>query len=157
LLADFVLKLCLNYDKMSDLSSKSYFDSSRHVQELTPKNFDDTHTWRLKSDALNKCRSVDCGCCVILFYAPWCPHCKKMKDVWEELGKIAKFFDVYAFNCEKYQERVGEIREEMPSLITSFPTMVVYQKGEPTEHIGMSDRSLEGLLEDCMRVCGSKV
>ena len=127
--------------------TESYFDSSSHVVELSPSDFDNTLSWKLGSSK--------CNCCVILFYLPWCPYCKAVKNDWEKLGKVAKFFDVYAFNAEKNKKHMLQIKEELPDLIRGYPTIIVYKKGEPVEKIGEDEvsRSFSRLLSDIMRVC----
>ena len=90
--------------------STSFFSNSRFVKELTSKDFDETELWKLKK---NKC-------CIILFYAPWCPYCKAVKDVWNDLGEKAIFYRVYAMNCQKEQVWVNKVKEDLPSLIPHY-------------------------------------
>ncbi len=92
----------------------------------------------------------------MLFYAPWCPHCKKLKQVWENLAKIAAFFNVYAFNCEKFKAHLAKIQSDMPNLIQGFPTIIIYKHSNPVEKVGEteSEREVSHLVNACMRVCG---
>jgi len=128
--------------------SADYFANSRFVKELNPSDFDSIKTWKLLKDK----------CCIILFYAPWCPYCKALKDTWENLGEKATFFNVYAFNCEKNSSHIQQIKEELPELVTGYPTIIVYKKGIPVKKIGFTqeDRSLSNLLSVCMNACKSK-
>lgn len=114
----------------------------RFVQELKPSDFDPITTWKLK----------DKECSIVLFYCPWCPRCQAIKETWKELGRVAAFFNVLAFNCEKYKRHMLKIKEDAPELIRGYPTIVVYQKGSPVEDY-QGDRSLESLLKTCMRIC----
>lgn len=125
---------------MSD--SASYFENSLYVKELTPKDFDNVSTWKLKNLA----------CSVVLFYAPWCPHCKAIKDVWSQLGKTASFINVFAFNCEKYSGHLMKIKEDMPNLVKGFPTIIYYTDGTPTENFE-GERTHNNLLKKSMSVC----
>jgi len=120
----------------------SYFSKSKFVKELTPKDFEGVATWRLK----------DKKCSIVLFYADWCPHCKIIKDEWEKLGEVAAFFEVYSFNCAKYMSHLGKIREDMPELIKSFPTIIFYSGGQPVEAY-KGERTHPNFLKACMRVC----
>ncbi len=120
----------------------SYFLQSHFVKELSPKDFNSISSWKLKE---NKCA-------IILFYKPGCPYCKDIKGTWSQLGETAAFFDVYAFNSEKYHAHVAKIREEMPNLITSYPTIIIYQDGTPQEHYEGS-RDWKHLTLACARVC----
>jgi|694.fasta_scaffold06067_8 thiol-disulfide isomerase/thioredoxin len=133
-----------------DIPSKddqSYFTGNKFVTELSSKDFDEKEPWKLKSGK----------CTAILFYAPWCPHCKNVKDTWIELGKIATFFDICAFNCVSNVEHYEKMKEDLPDLRNGFPTMIVYKKGEPSEMIGETseDRKLNNFLKSCMRICES--
>ena len=122
----------------------SYFRKSKFVKELAPHDFEGVATWKLK----------DKKCAAVLFYADWCPHCKAIKDEWEKLGSLAAFFEVYAFNCARHARHTEKIREDMPGLIKSYPTIIFYTKGEPREaYVG--ERTHANFLKACMRVCQS--
>nr|QBK85490.1 MAG: thioredoxin [Marseillevirus LCMAC101] len=125
--------------------STSYFEGSRFVEELSPEDFDPVSPWKSKG---NKCA-------IVLYYKPGCPHCKAVKDTWSKLGETAAFFDVYALNAEKHKAHVAKIREDMPNLITSYPTIIIYKDGSPQEHY-QGERSVGKLTGACMRVCIKK-
>ena len=123
------------------MESENLFQG-RFVKELTPKYFDSKVSWKLKS----------ASCAMVLFYCPWCPHCKAMKEVWEKLGQMATFIDVQAFNCEKHKGHILKIQEELPELVRGYPTIVIYKDHIPVEEY-RGDRSLQSLLKTSMRVC----
>ena len=124
------------------METESYFSLSRFVKELSDDSFDDIATWRLKKHK----------CSIVLFYTPWCPHCINVKEMWGKLGNIAAFFDVCAFNCEKYKGHLAKIKEDMPYLIQGYPTIIIYNNGEPIEEYN-GDRNLNKLVQACMRSC----
>lgn len=76
----------------------------------------------------------------IKFYAPWCGHCKALAPTWIELASQLR-----------NQVNIGEVNcEALPSLcsefgITGFPTLKMFQQGEPINYSG--SRSLSSLLE----------
>lgn len=120
----------------------SYFKGSKFVTELSPKDFDSVSSWKLKG---NKCA-------IVLFYKPGCPYCKAMKDEYVKLGEKASFFNVYALNADKYGPRMTKIREELPYLITSYPTIIIYQYGKPLEEY-KGERKWKELTKACIRTC----
>ena len=124
----------------------SYFVGSKFVTELTPNDFDPIATWKLNDIQ---------GCSIVLFYAPWCYYCKKMKEIWEDLGEEAAFLNVYSMNCEMYSSHCNKIREDNPELIKSFPTIIIYTNGSPVEKVGNNEnnRTVGKFIKDCMRVC----
>ena len=124
---------------------EDYFRSSKFVTELKPKDFDPVATWRLKNHK----------CSIVLFYAPWCPHCKSMKNVWNNLGEMAAFFDVCAYKCEKNRVHLDKINHDMPELVRGYPTMIIYENGDPIESVGHShsERNVSYLIKACMRSC----
>src|SRR5690348_1758523 len=126
----------------SDESQLSYFTGSKNVTELSPRDFDGAATWKLKNKK----------CVAVLFYAPWCPWCKKVKDAWEELGKHAMFMDVCAMDCEKYKAHILKIKEDMPGLIKAYPTIAYYHNGSP-EEIHNGERDYKSLLVGGMKAC----
>lgn len=127
------------------METENYFDDDKNVIQLTPKDFHPLATWKL----------VNHRCSIVLFYAPWCSHCKAMKNVWSDLAKKSKNFSVCAFNCEKNKEHILQIKEDIPEMVTGYPTMIVYNEGEPVEDVaGRGDqRNVEYLLNKTMEVC----
>lgn len=120
----------------------SFFSDSKYVRELSSKDFDGIATWKLKSKR----------CSVVLFYMGWCPHCIDVKGIWEILAKKALFMDVLAFDCESNGQHLNKIREDMPELVTGYPTIVFYVDGSPVETFS-GERSEANLLKACMRIC----
>ena len=127
---------------VTSIEVTSYFNGSHFVKELSPKDFDPISPWKLK----------DKKCAIVLYYKPSCPYCKDIKDTWSKLGEVAAFFDVYALNAEKYRVHVAKIKEDMPNLITSYPTIIIYQDGEPKEYY-QGERTTGELLKACLRTC----
>ncbi len=117
--------------------SKNYFSKSK---ELTPLDFDPIKTYLLRSKA----------CTFVMFYAPWCKYCKKLKLIWTQLGKTATFIDVCAFNCEKYKDHIGKMAMDKFAIQT-YPTLVLYKNGKPVRY--KKDRTLADLLNFCIKYC----
>lgn len=69
--------------------------------------------------------SEDRGVALVEFYASWCPHCKRMmpvvEDVRELLGSRAT---VYQFDIDENSELATELE------VNSVPTFIVYKAGE---------------------------
>lgn len=124
--------------------SESFYINSPGISELTPKDFDPVNTWKL----------VNHKCCVVLFYAPWCPHCANMKDMWMELGRLNGFFDVCAFDCEKYNEHVGLIKNDAEGVIDGYPSIVFYKNGGPVKKF-QGERTVANITKECMNACKS--
>jgi thiol-disulfide isomerase/thioredoxin len=124
--------------------SESFYTNSPGITELTPKDFDAVDTWKLTNHK----------CCVVLFYAPWCPHCKNMKNMWMELGKLNGFFDVCALDCEKYIEHVDLIKNDAEGLINGYPSIVFYKNGVPVKRFE-GKRTVANITKECMNACKS--
>ena len=62
---------------------------------------------------------------LVLFYADWCGHCKKMKPEWEkfENGQYGKY-------CKKYESK--DITSEMSERygVQGYPTILLLKDGE---------------------------
>ena len=128
-----------------DRSDESFFLNSKFVTELTPTDFEQVATWKLK----------DKSCSVVFMYCGWCGYCVSAKDEWEKFAMTAAFIKVYAFNCEKYKMHVDVIKNDMPGLINGYPTIVFYKQGKPIETFG-DERTKSNFLKASMRVCKQK-
>jgi len=126
-------------DESVQRESDDYFSSSI---ELQPSDFHDMNTYKLK----------DTSCAIVLFYAPWCPHCKNLQDVWKKLSKKLMYINVKSLNCEKYKQLVDKIKTDMPSLIQGYPTIMLYKNGEPQEKY-QGERTLSDLTSKTMSFC----
>lgn len=115
---------------MSLPGSEEYFSNSRYVKELKESNFRDVFLPSVSDP------------CVILFYAHWCGHCKSMRKVWEDFGKVAPI-KVYALNHAKLRSN-----SKLMNGIRGYPTIIFYNKGRPVKMYN-GKRTVNDLLAAC--------
>ena len=131
------------------MESQDYFGpNNKFVKELVPSDFDSAVPWQLKSIDNKKVSGL------VLFYAPWCPHCKVVAPEWEKAGKMSGFCDFYAFNCEKNKNHVMKIKEDMPELIQGYPSIIYYENGVPGEAY-VDPRDAKSFVKYCMNKCST--
>ena len=138
---------------MQALEQEDYFGPDhRFVKELSPSDFDEGAPWQLKprTDPTTGEKIPSSG--MVLFYAPWCGFCKKVKQSWIDAAKLSGFCDFYAFNCEKHKSHLSKIKSDMPQLVRGYPTIVLYKNGSPDEYY-QGDRSAQGFVSTCMNLC----
>lgn len=79
---------------------------------------------------------------LVEYYAPWCGHCKNLKPIYEELGEL------YANNDNVVIAQLDHTVNEVPDMITGYPTIKFYPAGKKSDPINYSgSRTLEGLSE----------
>ncbi len=62
---------------------------------------------------------------LVEFYASWCPHCKRMMPVVEQIKELlAGQVDVYQFDIDENQALADSQQ------VQSIPTFIVYRNGE---------------------------
>lgn len=96
--------------------SKNIYDKYTGVIELTPKDF---KIEKNKVKITNKEFKNKNG--LITFYAPWCIHCKNMKEMWSDFAIDFKHkFPIAAVNCEnsKNMDICNKLR------IGAYPTIM---------------------------------
>ena len=81
----------------------------------------------------------DDGSKLVLYYAPWCPHCKSLMPTWDQLKSESSGSNVSVekVDCEANPEAAEE------QGVNGFPTIVLFKNGEATTYEG--DRSLDDL------------
>lgn len=119
------------------------FSNSKYVKELKPSDFDSYETFKLNTSE---------RCTVVLFYCDWCPHCRNLRDTWEQFAKIAGFINVCSFDCEKYKGHILKINEERPGMVQGYPTIWFFKYGTPIEKY-KEERTKEKLVGKSMEVC----
>jgi len=76
---------------------------------------------------------------LVMFYAPWCGHCKTLMPVWDQLAE--KFIDSDVV-VGKIDATVNEVEGVPP--VNSFPTIKLFMKdGTQAEYNG--ERTVEGI------------
>lgn len=84
---------------------------------------------------------------LVEFYATWCPHCKKMMPVVEQVKELLDGrVPVHQLDIDKNNEASDEAG------VNSVPTFIIYQNGAPAwRHIGEIDKdALLGKIESFM-------
>lgn len=80
---------------------------------------------------------------LVLFYADWCGHCKKMKPQWDEAS--AELGD-----AKMIKVNVGDGTEEQKKTMSAygiqgFPTIIKFENGKPNGQLDSRDKN--GFLE----------
>lgn len=139
------------------MSSQGSFFSGTSVKELSDSDFVmQGGVWGLKPNSI-----LARNCTAILFYAPWCGYCQRVKQSWIEFGDNMRSQNgilVRALNCEKYSKMISQVREDMPQLISGYPTMLIFKNGVPDRKIGTDEtkRSSNELSKSCVDICRGK-
>ena len=73
---------------------------------------------------------------LVMFYAPWCGHCKKLAPIWDELGEKYKGMKGADVVIAKLDATANDI--PTPKIkVTGFPTLVwVTKSGETNVYSG---------------------
>jgi protein disulfide-isomerase-like protein len=77
---------------------------------------------------------------MVLFYAPWCPHCKSMMGDWEKLqNEVGSDVEVVKVNCDEKPEMAEQYD------VKGFPTIILFKEGKKVHFEG--SRNLDNFLE----------
>lgn len=83
---------------------------------------------------------------LVLFYAPWCPHCKDLMPTWEKLSdkhKSRSDIVITKVDCEKEPEQATKHGVE------GYPTIVLFKGGKKvaTFEDDRTESAIEKFLE----------
>ncbi len=88
---------------------------------------------------------VKSGTKLVLFYADWCGHCKKIKPVWDETAKEINVDEVKMIkvNCGEGTDEDQRIMKKYS--IDGYPTIIKFVNGKATLYQG--DRDADSFKE----------
>ena len=123
--------------------SLQFFSKDTSVIQLNKDNFD---TEVIKSNNL----------WLILFYAPWCGHCKAFHPQFEKLAKSTKgLFKIGAVNCEEERDLASKYK------IDGFPTVLFFgeDKSKTEEYEGnrKADKIVDYLFDKAKNIINKKL
>lgn len=111
------------------------------VENLSDSNYSSMPQQQLPPRARNMQRGV-----LVMFFAPWCGHCKNMEPVWDE---FTQNFDGY--NGIKILKINGQENDQLAQLhsVSGFPTIKYCPGGveDPNGFVYEGDRSLDSLVQ----------
>ena len=109
--------------------SLQFFSKDTSVIQLNKDNFEKEV---IKSDSL----------WLILFYAPWCGHCRAFHPQFEKLAKSTKgLFKIGAVNCEEERDLAGKYK------IDGFPTVLFFGEDKTKTEEYEGDRKADKIVE----------
>ena len=123
--------------------SLQFFSKDTSVIQLNKDNFD---AEVIKSNNL----------WLILFYAPWCGHCKAFHPQFEKLAKSTKgLFKIGAVNCEEERDLASKYK------IDGFPTVLFFgedkTKTEEYEGNRKADKIVDYLFDKAKNIINKKL
>ena len=123
--------------------SLQFFDKDSKVIQLNKDNFDKQV---IDSEEL----------WLILFYAPWCGHCKAFHPEFEKVSKATKgLFRIGAVNCEDERDIAQKYK------IDGYPTVLFFgddkTKTEEYEGNRKADKVIEYLFEKAKTITEQKI
>ena len=123
--------------------SLQFFDKGSKVIQLNKDNFDKQV---IDSEEL----------WLILFYAPWCGHCKAFHPEFEKVSKATKgLFKIGAVNCENERDIAQKYK------IDGYPTVLFFgddkTKTEEYEGNRKADKVIEYLFEKAKTITEQKL
>jgi protein disulfide-isomerase-like protein len=98
-------------------------------------------------DPANLDTEIQTGKKLVLFYADWCGHCKKLKPTWEEASEELNTkteTKMLKINCSKQDdEQLNDIMSQYK--VKGYPTIIIFDDGKATPYEG--ERTVEAFKE----------
>lgn len=89
---------------------------------------------------------------LIMFYAPWCGHCKRLEPVWAHVAQALYNTNIRVgrIDCTRFTSVASEFG------VAGFPT-IMFLKGDIAQYTFTGDRTKEDIMNFALRVSGPPV
>lgn len=92
-----------------------------------------------ETESSNLDNQVKSGTKLVLFYADWCGHCKKIKPIWDETAKEVNIDEVKMIkvNCGEGTDEDQRVMKKYS--IDGYPTIIKFVNGKASLYQGDRD------------------
>ncbi|XP_075225053.1 thioredoxin-related transmembrane protein 3 [Lycorma delicatula] len=92
------------------------------------------------------------GMWLVMFYAPWCAHCKRLEPIWAHVAQALYNTNIRVgrVDCTRFTNLATEFN------IAGFPT-IMFLKGDTQQYTFRGDRTKEEIISFAIRVSGPPV
>ncbi|RZF39530.1 hypothetical protein LSTR_LSTR001051 [Laodelphax striatellus] len=92
------------------------------------------------------------GMWLVMFYAPWCAHCKRLEPVWSHVAQSLHNTNIRVgrVDCTRFTNIASEFS------ISAFPT-ILFLKGDTHQFTFHGDRTKDEIINFAVRVSGPPV
>lgn len=136
----FVLLICLLVNNQCALANNNDNDQ---IEDGEFKTQDSSKSpIIIRKETFKQVISEPFGGTFVMFYAPWCGHCKRMQSIWNRLAETHNLMRdtlVAKVDCTVDTELCSD------QDILSYPTFVFYKKGNPEGDRYQGERSLQAM------------
>lgn len=89
---------------------------------------------------------------LIMFYAPWCGHCKRLEPVWAHVAQALYNTNIRVgrIDCTRFTSVASEFG------VSGFPT-IMFLKGDIAQYTFTGDRTKQDIINFALRVSGPPV
>jgi len=112
------------------------------LSEEVPEDWDQKSVKTLVGKNFNEVVNNPEKTTLVMFYAPWCGHCKKLEPMWDELGE--KYKDLKNVTIAKMDSTKNEIEHFK---IRAFPTVKIFLKDVTKSKDYNGERTVDGIIK----------
>jgi len=112
------------------------------LSEEVPEDWDKKSVKTLVGKNFNEVVNNPEKTTLVMFYAPWCGHCKKLEPMWDELGE--KYKDLKNVTIAKMDSTKNEIEHFK---IRAFPTVKIFLKDVTKSKDYNGERTVDGIIK----------
>ncbi|KAK9502347.1 hypothetical protein O3M35_011137 [Rhynocoris fuscipes] len=116
-------------------------DEYHHASQQLPSDWNKRNVVILGASNFRKVAYDHSKDVCVLFYAPWCEYSRELEVIFDKLGKM------YRERSDVVIAKFDGSVNELPILITGYPTVKLFRKGDNQVFDYTGSRTLGGLVD----------